>query len=117
MTKYNPLKEKSYLFALNIVSLCRHMASEKEFVLSKQLLRSGTSIGANVQEAQFSQSKKDFAYKLSISLKEANESRYWIQLIHDSNPNLQKRTSMLLKEINHIIPLLISSIKTARSTT
>jgi len=115
MTKSKPLQEKSYLFALNIVAICRHLANQKEFVLSKQLLKSGTSIGANIEEAQHSESRRDFVSKFSIALKEAYESRFWIRLIHDSYPNIQMRTASLLDEINQIIPLLISSIKTARS--
>lgn len=101
-----PLQKKSYLFALNIVTFCRFLVSKKEFVLSKQLLRSGTSIGSNIEEAQHAESRKDFVSKLSISLKESYESRYWIQLLHDSDPSLQSRTLILLEEINQIIPLL-----------
>jgi len=115
MNTEKPLQSKSYLFALNIVALCKHLADQKEFVLSKQLLKSGTSIGANIEEAQHAESRKDFISKLSISLKESYESRFWIRLIHDTHPSVQKRTESLLIEINNIIPMLISSIKTSRS--
>lgn len=115
MTTHKPLQERSYVFALNIVTLCKHLADQKEFVLSKQLLKSGTSVGANIEEAQHAESRRDFISKLSISLKESYESRFWIRLIHDTNPSIQKRTDALLIEINNIIPMLISSIKTARS--
>lgn len=114
-TTSTPLRDKSYLFALNVVSLCKHMADKKEFVLSKQLIRSGTSIGANIEEAQHSQSRKDFVSRLSISLKEAYESRFWVRLIHDTHSELENRTEALLSELNEIIPMLISSIKTAKA--
>ncbi len=76
------LKEKSYAFALRIVNLYKHLAEDKrEFVLSKQILKSGTSIGANVAEANQAQSKMDFIHKLSISLKECFETEYWLNLL------------------------------------
>lgn len=82
----NVLKTKSYNFALRTVRLYLHLASEKkEFVLSKQLLRSGTSIGANIEEANQAQSKLDFIHKLSISQKESFETHYWIRLLRDSD--------------------------------
>lgn len=115
MTTHKPLQEKSYLFALNVIAFCRHMIDQKEYILSKQLMRSGTSIGANIEEAQHSQSRKDFVAKLSISLKEAYETRYWIRLIRDTDKQLEKRAENLLVEMDNIIPLLISSIKTAKS--
>jgi four helix bundle protein len=81
----NIIKEKSYKFAVRIVKLYRYLTKEKkEYVLSKQILRSGTSIGALVYEAKFAQSKKDFINKLSIALKEANESSYWLLLLSDT---------------------------------
>ena len=77
------VKDKSFDFAVRIVKLCRYLREEKkEFVLSKQLLRSGTSIGANVSEAQRGQTKPDFYAKISIALKEASETEYWIRLLH-----------------------------------
>lgn len=114
MNKQNPLQEKSYLFALNTIVLCKHLSDEKEFILSNQLLKSGTSVGANIEEAQHAESRRDFISKLSISLKEAYESRYWLMLLHDSNPKLQKRTHALHSEINQVISLLVKSIKTAK---
>ncbi len=79
------LRDKSYLFALRIVKLHKHLTDQhKEYILSKQILRSGTSIGALVREAQYAQSLKDFISKLSIALKEANETEYWIMLLKDS---------------------------------
>jgi len=80
--KENLLKNKSFSFAIRIVNLCKYLIIEKkEFVLSKQLLRSGTSVGAMIREAEFGQSKPDFIHKLSIAQKEANESQYWIELL------------------------------------
>ena len=83
--KENIIKNKSFDFALRIVKLYQYLSEQKkEFVLSKQLLRSGTSIGANIREADQAESKADFIHKLSISLKEANESEYWIELLYKS---------------------------------
>ena len=80
------LRNKSYDFALKIVELYKSLTSEKrEFILSKQLMRSGTSIGANIREAEFAQSNKDFIHKMSIALKEANETDYWLSILKDSN--------------------------------
>ena len=80
------LEEKSYKYAIRVVKLNTFLIKKnKEYVLSKQMLRSGTAIGALVAEAQFAQSKADFINKLQISLKEANENRYWLRLLHDCN--------------------------------
>ncbi|WP_458627154.1 four helix bundle protein [Winogradskyella sp. PC D3.3] len=80
------LRNKSYAFALNIVELYKSLTSKKrEFILLKQLMRSGTSIGANLREAEFAQSSKDFIHKMSIALKEANETDYWLSILKDSN--------------------------------
>jgi four helix bundle protein len=84
MENKNVIKEKSFLFAIEIVALYKTLTDQKEFVLSKQLLRSGTSIGANVREAEHAQSKADFIHKLSISLKEANETEYWLDLLYET---------------------------------
>ena len=84
--KENILKEKSYKFALRMIKLYKFMTVEhKEFVLSKQVLRSGTSIGANIEESIHAQSKSDFAHKLSIAQKEASETNYWLRLLRDSD--------------------------------
>ena len=81
----NVLKDKSYTFAIHIVKLSLFLQSEKrEFVLSKQVLRSGTAIGAMIREAEFGQSKADFISKMSISLKEANETEYWLNILKDT---------------------------------
>jgi len=84
--KENILKEKSYKFALRMIKLYKFMTVEhKEFVLSKQVLRSGTSIGANIEESIYAQSKSDFVHKLSIAQKEASETNYWLRLLRDSD--------------------------------
>lgn len=83
--KQNPLKEKSFQFALKIVKLYTFLSEQKrEYVMSKQLLKSGTSIGANIREAQNAQSKADFIHKLSISQKECDETLYWLELLYQS---------------------------------
>ena len=112
--KESILKTKSYEFALNIVLTYKKLISEKEYILSKQLLRSGTSIGANIREANNAQSKADFIHKLSISLKESEETEYWLELLKDSfyleSINFQKLHSQN-QELNR---MLISSIKTLK---
>jgi four helix bundle protein len=85
MEKKNIIKEKSFVFSIEIVTLYKVLAERKEFVLSKQLLRSGTSIGANIRESEHAQSKADFIHKLSIALKEANETEYWLDLLYEKN--------------------------------
>ena len=84
MKKDNIIQNKSYAFAVKIVKVCKGLVDKKEFILSKQLLRSGTSIGANIEEAIGGQSKKDFFAKLTISYKEARETHYWIRLLADT---------------------------------
>jgi four helix bundle protein len=85
------LKEKSYLFAIGVVKLNQHLCTEKnEYVLSKQLLRSGTAIGALIREAEFGQSRADFRSKMSIPLKEANETDYWLNLLKDKIISMKK---------------------------
>ena len=114
MKEENLIKEKTYSFALEIVKLYRYLSAEKkEFVLSKQILRSGTSIGANIEEAQAAQSKKDFLSKISIANKEAKETLYWLRLLNDSDyiQNYHNK-DVLFDEINSIINILTKIIKT-----
>lgn len=111
----NALKEKSYKFALRIVNLYKHLATEKkEFVLSKQVLRSGTSIGANIVEASQAQSKSDFIHKLSISLKESFETQYWLDLLRDSQYLRQDQAISLVADCCELQKMLTASIKTAK---
>ena len=109
------LRVKSYTFALRVVKLYRYLSNEKrEYVLSKQVLRSGTGIGALIREAEFSQSKADFIHKMSISLKEANESDYWFSLLKDSNYITLDMYNSIQPEVEELISMLVSSIKTAK---
>ena len=110
------LREKSYNFALRIVKLYKFMASEKsEYVLSKQIIRSGTSIGANIEEGVQAQSKADFVHKLSIALKEASETNYWLRLLRDSDYLTEKQSESLLSDCEELQKLLTASIKTAKN--
>ena len=110
----NVIENKTFDFAVRIVNLYKHLNSEKnEFVLSKQLLRSGTSIGANVSEAIRGQSKSDFIAKMSISLKEANETLYWIKLLYKTNYLTEVQFTSLEKDTTEIIKLLVSICKTS----
>ncbi len=115
--KKNVIKEKSFEFAKEIVYLYKVLADKREFVLSKQLLRSGTSIGANVRESEHAQSKADFIHKLSISLKEANETEYWLDLLYETNYltdeeflNL-KNKNIKIETIGAVSPTIPESIK------
>ncbi len=117
MKKDNIIQIKSYDFALRIVKLHKHLSQEKkEFVLSKQLLRSGTSIGANIEEAIGGQSRKDFFAKLTIAYKEARESHYWIRLLKDTDFLSDKEAETLLKDIEEILKIIGSIQKTIRNT-
>jgi len=114
MKESNLIKEKTYNFALEVIKLYRYLKDEsKEFILSKQILRSGTSIGANVEEAQAAQSKKDFLSKISIASKEARETLYWLKLLNDAGyiENYSSK-DLLFREINSIINVLTKIIKT-----
>ena len=111
----SPLKDKSYAFAIRIVKLTQFLQNEKkEYVLSKQNLRSGTAIGALIREAEFGQSKADFISKLSISLKEANETDYWLCLLKDTGYISQVQFESLAVECKELIAMLVASIKTAK---
>jgi four helix bundle protein len=111
------ITEKTYHFALRIVKAYRYLKEEQnEYVLSKQMLRSGTSIGANCKEAIYAQSTLDFINKLSIALKEASETEYWLDLLHDSQYIDDKSFESIHIENIEIIKLLTSIIKTTKST-
>ena len=113
--KENVIKEKSFLFAIEIVSLYKILVERKEFVLSKQLLRSGTSIGANVRESEHAQSKADFIHKLSIALKEANETEYWLDLLHETKYLSQTEFENIKPSIIELLKLLTSIINTSKT--
>ena len=109
------LEQKSFQFAIRIVNLCRHLRSTtKEYTLSKQLLRSGTSIGANIAEAQQAQSKADFISKLSIALKETTETKYWIRLMSATGYLSEPEYRSILGDCIELEKMLVSSVKTAK---
>lgn len=111
----NPLREKSFRFALRVVKLYKYLCDEhKEFVLSKQLLRSGTSVGALQRESEYAESKVDFSHKLGIAQKECNESLYWIELLHESGFITETAFTSLKDDAEELLRLITSSIKTAK---
>ena len=111
MTSNGALRTKSFEFALRVVKLYRHLCEEKnEYVLSKQLLRSGTAIGALVREAEQAESKADFVHKLAIALKEANETEYWIELLHQSEFIDEKGFNSLIADLKQLLKLLTAII-------
>jgi len=117
MRNENAIEAKSFDFAIRIVKLYQYLTNEKkEFVLSKQLLRSGTSIGANVAEAERAQSQADFYAKMSIALKEANETDYWLRLLYKTDYLTENEYNSINKNINEIIALLVSITKTVKSS-
>ena len=109
----NIVKDKSFDFALRIIELYKVLKENKEYILSKQLLRSGTSIGANVSESEAAQTKKDFIAKVSISSKEARETLYWLQLLEQSKLVELDYTSYI-KDAEELVRLLTSIVKTAQ---
>lgn len=109
------VKFKSYAFALKIIKTYKFLSEEqREFVLSKQLLRSGTAIGALIREAEHTESKADFIHKLSISLKEANETEYWLMLLHDSDFLDENSVKSIVADCQELIKMLISIIKSSK---
>jgi len=111
----NIIEKKSYAFAINVVNAYKKLEGRGEYVLSKQLLRSGTSIGANVMEGLRAQSRKDFVSKMNIALKEANESEYWIRLLMDTGYLNKVDNQSLLIECKEICRILSSIVKTANN--
>lgn len=109
--KKNVVKDKSFQFAIRIVNLSKFLIEKKEFVISKQILRSGTAVGALIRESEHAESKPDFIHKLSIALKEANESEYWLELLHKSDYIDDKQFQTLSKDLTEILKLLISILK------
>ncbi len=110
----NPIAERSFAFALQVVTLYKRLSEEREYVLSKQLLRSGTSIGANVAEATAAMSKREFAAKMSIASKEARETRYWLMLLTQSQLT-KLDLSGATHEVNQLVNILTAIVKTAQA--
>jgi len=109
------LEDKSYDFSIRIVKCSQYLQKEKqEYILSKQLLRSGTAIGALIAEGQYAQSKSDFVNKLYVALKEANESKYWLRLLKDCDYLHDKTAISLIEDVESLIRMLSSSTKTAK---
>jgi len=116
--KDSVLRDRSYKFAIRIVKLSQYLKQEKkEFDMNKQLLRSGTSIGALIREAEYAQSDADFISKFSISLKEANETAFWLSLLKDTDYMEEKMYNSLFSDCEEIISMLVSTIKTMKSKT
>ena len=114
--KENVIVDKSKAFALRIIRMYQYLCSEKkEFVLSKQVLRSGTSIGANVKEAVRGQSKADFYAKMNIALKECSETEYWLELLHESDYVDDESFDSIYKDCKEILKLLMSITKTQKT--
>ncbi len=117
MFEENTVKYKSFQFALRIIKAYKFLNSEqREFILSKQLLRSGTSIGALIREAEHAESKADFIHKMNISLKEANETEYWLMLLYESNYIEEKVYKSIIEDCQELIKMLVSIIKTTKSS-
>ncbi len=115
MNEKNLIKNKNVDFALQIIKIYKKLVNDKkEFVMSKQLLKRGTAIGALIREAEHTQSKADFVNKMSIALKEANETEYWINLLYKSGYLNYNDYSLIQKEAVSILKILISIVKTSR---
>jgi len=111
----SPLKEKSFAFAVEIVRLVQFLVNEKkEYVLSKQVLKSGTAIGALVRESEFAASKADFINKLTVALKEANETDFWLMLLYKTDYISKEKFDKLQSDCKELIAMLVSSIKTSK---
>lgn len=115
MMKENLLYEKSFKFAVRVVNLYKYLTSEKkEYILSKQLLRSGTSIGANIKEGIVAQSKRDFLSKMYISLKEASETEYWLELLKETKYIDEKMFDSIIENCREINRILCATVKTTK---
>ncbi len=113
----NVIHDKSYAFAIRVVNAYKYLSDTKrEFVLSKQLLRSGTAIGALVAEAIHAQSKADFLNKMNVALKEANETNYWLSLLKDTDFLDEKVYASISLDCNELIAMLVSIVKTMKSS-
>ena len=113
MNLKSPIYEKSFNFAINIIHLYKNLVKQKEYIISKQILRSGTSIGANVNEASEAESKKDFVHKMAIASKEARETIYWLKLIKASNI-VEIEIDTQIERSEELVRLLTSIVKTSK---
>jgi four helix bundle protein len=115
MKKANNLKEKSFQFSLDAIQLYKVLINKKEFILSKQLIRSSTSVGAQIREAEYAQSNADFIHKLSIAQKEINESIYWLEILQKSEFITTQEFNLIYFKAIEILKILISIIKKLKS--
>jgi four helix bundle protein len=111
----NPIKEKSFSFAIRIIKLAQWLKKQNHFELAQQIIRAGTSIGANVEESLAGQSRKDFISKMAIASKEARETNYWLRLFRDSGILSNKMCVSLIAESEELIKMLTSIVKTCQS--
>ena len=111
----NLIREKSYAFALQIIKLCKQLEQSREYVMARQLLKAGTSNGANVEEALAGQSRADFVAKMSIASKEARETNYWLRLLKDGEIIEQSLASRLLDDSKELINILTAIVKTTQT--
>jgi len=115
MKENNPVVDKTKAFAIRIIRMCQHIETEKkEIVLSRQVLRSGTSVGANVREATRAHSKADFIAKMQIALKEAGETEYWIELLQETGYITEKAGESLLADCRELLKMISAIIRTAK---
>lgn len=112
--KENVIKVKSFDFAVRVVTCAKHLQEKNEYVISKQLLRSGTAIGALVREAEMAESKRDFIHKMHIALKEANETVYWIDLLIATDYLDKMSLNSLKQDTTELLKILISIVKTSK---
>jgi four helix bundle protein len=110
------LETVSFEFAISCVNLSKSLVQKQEYILSRQVLRSGTAIGALIAEAKFGESKADFRHKLSIALKEAHETHYWLKLLHATTYLSEEEFGMLAERCDYLIAMLVKSIKTLKQT-
>ena len=116
MKKENVLKKKSFDFALRIVNLYKYMQdNKKEYIMSKQLMRSGTSVGATIREAEYAESTNDYIHKLSIAQKEINETLYWLELLNASEYLTVQQFESINNDAVEVIKLITSTIKTIKT--
>lgn len=116
MAESNEVVERSYKFSLEIIKICLNLPKNSAgYAISNQLIRSGTSIGANIEEAQDAMSRADFAKCMNISLKEARETKYWLKLLKDSNLVEEKVVNASLENLGHLLRILTKIVKTVKS--
>ncbi|HEY8688801.1 MAG TPA: four helix bundle protein [Chitinophagaceae bacterium] len=115
MRKKNILKEKTFAFAVRIIKLYKYLKSNhNEYILSKQIIRSGTSIGALIRESENAESKKNFIHKLNISLKETDETQYWLELLYETEFITKKMFDSINSDVEELIKMLVASVKTTK---